>query len=216
PVFAIAPSALLSFVVNAYFGGGSGPAQPSNRTNLTPTELRLAERIAEFQLTSISTAWADKLTLEPGDIGTMGVPDRLEMLPASDVLLRIAFSLNVGDFSSTVSLLLPFAALERYRERFAPPRKKEDPNAAQSWEPYFRRELPGIELEVAAVLSTQSIALADLLQLQAGAVIPLAPAEHVSLKIDNVTLAEGRYGSFDGVKAVQLQTLASLLFPPAG
>lgn len=213
PVFAIAPAGLLSFVVNSYFGGGSGFSAESTRVSLTPTELRLAERIAESQIASLVNAWADKLPLDPGEIATMGVPDRLEMLPRSDLLMRLAFELSVGDFTSTVSLLLPFASLEPYRARFAPPRKKEEPENTQSWEPFFRRELPGIELEVAGVLATQSIALADLLQLQPGAVIPLAPPEAVSLKVDNVTLAEGRYGSYDGTKAVQLETLGSLLLP---
>ncbi|EAQ98436.1 FliM/FliN family flagellar motor switch protein [Congregibacter litoralis] len=215
PVFAIAPADLLSFVVNAYFGGGSGGPAESARSNLTPTELRLAERIAEFQLSSMINSWVDKLPLEAGEINTLGMPDRLEMLPASEMLLRIAFTLSAGDFSSALSVMLPFAALEPYRERFAPPRKQDDVFEGQTWEPFFRRELPGIELEVAGVLATQSIALADLLELEAGAVIPLAPAEQVSLKVDNVTLAEGRYGSFDGVKAVQLHRLASLLFPAA-
>ncbi|EED30887.1 Surface presentation of antigens protein [gamma proteobacterium NOR5-3] len=215
PVFAIAPAELLSFVVNAYFGGGSAAPSDSSRSSLTPTELRLAERIAEFQLSSISQAWTDKLALEAGELTTLGVPDRLEMLPSSDMLLRIAFSLSAGEFSSQISLMLPFAALEPYRERFLPPRKKDEVSDGKSWEPFFRRELPGIELEVAGVLATQSIALADLLQLQAGMVIPIKPPEEVRLNIDNVTLAEGRYGSFDGVKAVQLHRLASLLLSAA-
>ena len=66
-------------------------------------------------------------------------------------------------------------------------------------------------LEVAGVLATRPIALADLLELSEGAVIPLAPPDQVSLKADGVTLAEGRYGTFDGTKAVQLERLASVL-----
>ncbi|MFK8043455.1 flagellar motor switch protein FliM [Congregibacter sp.] len=212
PAFCISPSGLLSFAVNAYFGGGGAP-QENTRTSLTPTELRLAERIAEFQIASIVESWREKLPLEAGELGTMGVPDRLEMLPSSDILLSLVFSLSVGEFSSSVNLLLPFASLEPYRARFAPPRKKDEPSDGQSWEPFFRRELPGIELDLAGVLATQSIALSDLLELEAGAVIPLKSTEEVILKIENVTLAEGRYGSFDGKKAVQVQTLASSLLP---
>lgn len=211
PVFCTAPATLLSFVVNAYFGGGSGAPQANSRTSLTPTELRMGGRIAEFQVASITEAWREKLSLEAGELATMGVPDRLEMLPSSDILLSLGFSLTVGEFTSTLHMLMPFAALEPYRARFAPPKKKEEPVDGQSWEPFFRRELPGIELEIAGVLTTQSIALADLLELQAGAVIPLANTEAVSLNIENVTLAEGSYGSFDGLKAVQLHTLASSL-----
>jgi flagellar motor switch protein FliM len=212
PVFAIGPASLLSFIVNAYFGGGGhGAPADTRRSHLTPSELRLAERLAEIQLNCITQAWADKLPLEAGDLSTLGVPDRLEMLPGTDVLLRLAFTLSAGDLESTVQLLLPFSSLEPYRDRFAPPRKKEAADSGPSWEPFFRRELPGIELELAAVLATRPIALADLLQLQEGAIIPLTAPEMVSLKVENVLLAEGRFGTFEGFKAVQLQRLASLL-----
>lgn len=212
PVFAIAPASLLSYTVNAYFGGGGhGAPADTSRSHLTPTELRLAERYAEIQLKSLTQAWADKLALEAGELSTLSVPDRLEMLPASDVLLRLAFSLSAGEFESSIQLLLPFASLEPYRERFAPPRKKEAADSGTSWEPFFRRELPGIELELAAVLATRPIALADLVQLEAGAVIPLPAPELVSLKVEDVLLGEGRFGTFEGFKAVQLQRLASLL-----
>jgi len=60
------------------------------------------------------------------------------------------------------------------------------------------------------VLDTRSISLADLLELRPGAVLPLAPPEEVRLLVDGVTLAEGRYGTFEGMKAVQLTRLGNL------
>lgn len=212
-VYTINPAPLLSYVVNAYFGGRKLTAPPGdNRTVLTPTELRTAERLAEIQLDCLTRAWADKIPLEVGDLLTLGTPDRLELLPPGDLLLRLQFALaTTNDEEYILEVLLPFAGLEPYRDRFVPPRKKDDVLDADSWEPYFRRELPKIEVEIAGVLATRPIALADLLELSAGAVIPLAPPEEVSIKADGILLAEGRYGSYDGAKAVQLERLASVL-----
>lgn len=210
-VFFVIPGGFLSFVVNAYFGGGKAKLSQSERTILTPTELRVAERIAERQLRCLREAWSEKLSLEPGDLVTMGTPDRLEMMPGGDLLLRLRFKLLSDDQEMYLDVFLPFAELEPYRDRFAPPKKKDLAANVDSWEPFFRRELPGIEIEVAGVLATQPIALAELLQLARGSVIPIAPPEKVSLKVDDITLAEGSYGSFEGNKAVQLEKLASVL-----
>ncbi len=209
PVFVVSPASLLSFVTNAYFGGGNAAAQ-ATRESLTPTELRIAERIAEQQLTCLVEAWQDKLALESGELATLGVADRIEMLPRSDVLLKLTFTLSVGEFEGRGHVLIPFSELEPYRARFAPPRSKDETDKGSGWEPYLRRELPGIDLEFAAVLDTRSISLADLLELRPGAVLPLAPPEEVRLLVDGVTLAEGRYGTFEGMKAVQLTRLGNL------
>lgn len=215
-VFCIAPAALLSYVVNAYFGGRKLSAiNSASRSALTPTELRTAERIAELQLECLCSAWADKIPLEVGDLLTLGAPDRLELLPINDLMLRLQFVVAAGEEEFQLDILLPFASLEPYREKFLPPRKDDEIAEADSWEPFFRRELPAIELEVSGVLTTRPIALAELLELSAGAVIPMAPPESVTLKSDGVTLAEGRYGTHDGEKAMQVERLASLLGHPA-
>jgi flagellar motor switch protein FliM len=149
--------------------------------------------------------------MQAGDLATLGAADRLEAVPRSEQLLQLGFTLGLGETQHRIRLLLPFAALEPYRERFAPPRKSADLAGDASWEPFFRRELPLIEIELAGVLATRPIALADLLQLREGAVLPIPAPATVSLKAEDVTLGEGRYGSFEGTKAVQIQRLASLL-----
>jgi flagellar motor switch protein FliM len=58
-----------------------------------------------------------------------------------------------------------------------------------------------------ACLASRPIALAELLSLSRGSVVPLPAPGDVSLQVEGVTLAEGRYGSFEGMKAVQLERL---------
>lgn len=212
PVFVITPSALLSHVVNAYFGGGKTTAPAGeDRVALTPTELRVAERIAGLHLRTMCESWIDKLPLEAGDTATLGVPDRLEMVPRTDLLLRLRFSLSAGEFEANLDLFLPFSELEPYRDRFSPPKKKDEVDPGDSWEPFFRRELPAIEVDVSAVMATKSMSLAELLELSAGSVIAMPAPEEVRLQVEDAVVAEGRYGSFEGAKAVQLLRLASVL-----
>lgn len=213
PIFVVSPTSLLSNVVNAYFGG-SAVMSPKTETKiaLTPTELRVAERIANMHLQCLCSAWLDKLPLEIGDAATLGMPDRLEMVPRTELLLRIRLSLGLADSEAPLDLMLPFRELEPYKDRFRPPRKSDkEVNIEASWEPFFRRELPSIKVEVSGTLATKTMALADVMELTPGAVIPLSPPEDVSIHLDGLLVAEGQYGSHEGMKAVKINTLGSML-----
>ncbi|MEE4109780.1 MAG: FliM/FliN family flagellar motor switch protein [Halieaceae bacterium] len=205
----ITPGPLISFVVNRYFGGGSLPSPAaSERSSLTPTELRLGERIASLALNSLAASWQDRLAIEPGALQTRAVADAIEALPSSDLLLQLGFTVTAGDVDGRIQVLLPFADLAPHQPRFAPPRKQQEARDEDaSWAPFFRRELPRLEIEVVACLASRPIALAELLSLSRGSVVPLPAPGDVSLQVEGVTLAEGRYGSFEGMKAVQLERL---------
>ncbi|MEE4277791.1 MAG: FliM/FliN family flagellar motor switch protein [Halieaceae bacterium] len=209
PVFLIAPSSLLSFIVNAYFGGSTTRTTEA-REHLTPTELRIAERLVEIQLGCLTDAWRDKLPLDASEPVTLGVADRLQMLPGTDVLLKLAFSMTLGEFEGKAYIFVPFAELEKYQPRFAPPRREAAHEKSDSWEAYFRRELADIEIEVAAVFSGRSITLAELLEVKTGSVVPIAPPEQVRLCVEGTTIASGRYGALDGMKAVQVHRLGRI------
>lgn len=207
PVFTTCPAPLLSFIVNAYFGGGMGKPEGGEREALKASELHLAERVADLTFGSLVQSWTDKLPLEVTGSKTLDVADRLEMLPRKEKLVRLGYELVAGELSTQIQILIPFTALEPYRARFAPPSKKDGVEESESWEPYFRRELPVIRVEVAGVLAERSMSIAELTALEKGMVIPLAPPEDVRLQIGETSLGTGRYGSFEGTRAVQLQRL---------
>ena len=133
-------------------------------------------------------------------------PDKLEAQPARDVALLIGFDITAGEFRGQLQLALPLAALESHRERFAPPRRSAE--TGPGWEPYFRRELRAVPLELTGVLCTRDYALADLLALRVGSVLPLEMPADVELLVEGEPFARGSYGSHEGRKAIKITRLA--------
>lgn len=207
PCHVLMPPELLSLLVNQYFGGGRNalPAQQS-RSSLTPSELRLAERLAGLVGEAMAAAWADKLALRPGEPTVVMHPDRLESVPARDVALLLAFDLAVGDWRSSLRVVIPFALLEPHRQRFAPPRRGAE--EGPGWEPYLRRELLQVPVEVSGVLCSRELPLAELLTLRIGSVLPIEVPAEAELRVEGEAFAAGKYGSHDGRKAVKLTRLA--------
>ncbi|MFT7287173.1 MAG: flagellar motor switch protein FliM [Halieaceae bacterium] len=211
-LFITSPVGLLSLFVNHYFGGSSNlSASATQRESITPSELRLAERVATLLTESMVEAWSEKLEIQAGEPGTLDFPERIAALPDDEILLRIGFRVSMEQTEGVIQMLLPFASLEPFRSRLAPPRREKARDTASEgvWESYMRRELPGIEIELAAVLASQRITLQELMQLNTGSIVPISSPDTVTLSVDQTALAEGRYGAFDGAKAVQILRLLS-------
>ena len=71
-----------------------------------------------------------------------------------------------------------------------------------------RRELRAVPLELTGVLCTRDYALADLLALRVGSVLPLEMPADVELLVEGEPFARGSYGSHEGRKAIKITRLA--------
>lgn len=208
---------LLSYLVNQYYGGGrTAPPAVRSRAQLSGSELRMAERLAELVLETQREAWADRLTLAPGEIEMAMHPDALAAEPGSELALCFSFSVHLADGSSPLRLILPFAGLEPHKLRFAPPRRRDGGSEAPTWEPHLRRELLTVPVELSAVLASRDMSLAELLALGVGSVIAMPAPGSARLQVEGEPFAEGQYGAHGGHKAVKLTTLARRLTGAAG
>ncbi|MEZ5556323.1 flagellar motor switch protein FliM [Haliea sp.] len=205
----VCPAPLLSQLVNDYFGGVRGGSVANlPRTALTPSELRLAERVAEQVTGSLVAAWADKLPLEPGEAHTAPHVDAIASLPSGDKLVQMVFAVTLNELTTDVALLLPFAALEPWKQRFSAPRKAAAEDAGQGWGPHLRRELPAVKVDVAVMLASRELTLGEVLGLRVGSVIDIAVPDEVDLCVEGVRLASGRYGAYEGHKAIKITGFA--------
>ena len=198
------PGELLTTLVNYYFGGGSLPA-PTMPIRVTPSEQRIGERVSKTFFRTMSEIWSDRFPLTFGDLFIDITPDRFSMLPKSLGLAVIPFEVSIGDNESyLVRLLIPFDALETHEESFIPRTISEPRTTSYSaWEPEIRAALPEVSVEVRGELCELKATLRTLLQMQVGTTIPISEPSQVELFLAADSIAVGRYGAFDGFKAMQ-------------
>ena len=198
------PGELLTTLVNHYFGGGSLPA-PMMPSRVTPSEQRIGERVSKTFFRAMSEIWSDRFPLTFGDLFIDITPDRFSMLPKSMGLAVFPFEVSISDNESNViRMLIPFDALEAYEESFMP-RTAAEPSATNysAWEPEIRAALPEVRLEVRGELCELKATLRTLLQMQVGTTIPISEPSEVELFSEADSIAVGRYGAFEGFKAMQ-------------
>jgi flagellar motor switch protein FliM len=198
------PGELLTTLVNHYFGGGSQPA-PMMPSRVTPSEQRIGERVSKTFFRAMSEIWSDRFPLTFGDLFIDITPDRFSMLPKSLGLAVMPFQVSINDSEShVVRLLIPFDALGAHEESFMP-KTSAEPSATSysAWEPEIRAVLPEVSVEVRGELCELKATLRTLLQMQVGTTIPIGEPSEVELFSEADSIAVGRYGAFDGFKAMQ-------------
>lgn len=200
----VLPGALLSFLVNEYFGGAA-VEPPRLAGKVTPSEQRIGERLTKDFLRVMGEIWSDRLPLGFGDLYIDNTPDRLSLLPGETGFVVLTFLITVGDkHRSELRLLMPFEGIEPYAPNLMPKQLEEEPVVtAPGWEAGLRAAVPDIPVEVAGVLTGLETSIRSLLAMHVGMVIPIDAPEEIRLQVDGRNRGRGGYGSFDGQMAVQ-------------
>lgn len=200
----VLPGELLTELVNHYFGGGSLPA-PTMPKRVTPSEQRIGERVSKSFFRVMSEIWSGRLPIAFGDLFIDITLDRFSMLPRSEGFSVIPFQLAIGDEKDyLITLLVPFDALEAHKESLIPKRNSEpSKESLGAWDPEIRTALPDVPVEVSGELCELRATLRSLLKMQVGTVIPISDPSEVELLLEGDSIAVGRYGAFDGFKAMQ-------------
>ena len=203
-IHAVLPGGLLTTLVNHYFGGGSLPS-PAMKSRVTPSEQRIGERVAKNFFRSMTEIWSDRMPLSFGDLYVDVTPDRFAMIPKATGFAVFPFAVDLGNEDKhTLNLLIPFDNLETHEDCFKPatkPLARED--KASDWEPEMKAILPTVPVEVRGELCDIKATLRALLKMQVGTTIPISEPAEVKIVLDSDAIARGRYGAFDGFKAMQ-------------
>jgi len=199
------PGAMLSFLVNQYFGGG-GMETPTMSGKVTPSEQRLGERLGKDVLRTMTEIWADRLSIAPGDLYIDITPDRLALTPGDVGYVVLTFRVTAGElFEGDFRIMLPFEGLEPYQATLKPRvRQAEEAVHEPEWETRLQKAIPDISVEVSGVMTQIETTVRNLLAMRVGMVIPIPEPEQIRLTVDDRSLARGGYGAHEGNRAVQI------------
>jgi flagellar motor switch protein FliM len=169
PVLFTASTSMLYSAVDRILGG-SGKINKVPK-DFTAAEYTVADALVGPFLDRICESLAEVQKLEWSVQNRFCNPSMAQILPSQDVVLSIYFQAS-GDFLiGDLRLVLPFASIEPLLERF----KRDsvtglEPGAARQ---SVERNVKSVPIEIAAEIGQARIRLRQLLELQAGDVIPL-------------------------------------------
>jgi flagellar motor switch protein FliM len=179
--------------------GGLDPGRPEER-GLTEIELALARRLFAVLVSGLSLSWQDLLGLRLS-IETLETQQHsIQLAPPSEPSLVVTVELRDQGSSSTLSLVVPYLAIEPVAARLQGALHYNETSLAAQADPAvaaaLRSSLAAVEVELRAEIAALEIPLGRALALAEGDVIRLGrPAERgVSVAVGGLVLYRGRPG----------------------
>ncbi|MDX1736550.1 MAG: FliM/FliN family flagellar motor switch protein [Halioglobus sp.] len=207
--YVVMPAELLSMVVDRYFGGGVGEgAGGVARESLTHSERRVNDTVLEGFLATLTDIWREKISFNPTVESFESNPDFLQVPVPGEQVLCFPFSLRIGEWSTTISWVVPYASMEPLRPKLASssfPLPQTVKNA--DWEKHFARELQHVELEVSGAFLSDKVSIADVLGFKTGSIVPLKMPDEVVVSVEGQPFSTGEHGVLNGHKSIKIKQM---------
>lgn len=209
--------ALVSAVVEAFFGGVGEEAQAPEPTHLSPIETRIAEVIAEQAIKAMSAGFADVLptsfSLEP----LRAEPDASPLGKPGTAVLVAALVLRGIGRQSELDIAIPRAALEAFKDRLTAAPRVEDAASDPEWSDRFEAEISRTNMRLQAIIAVPTMNLRDLADLRRGHVLalPAGAKANVGLSCAGDPLFRCELGQSAGFYTVRIEEVLEGLASPS-
>jgi flagellar motor switch protein FliM len=183
--------------------GGEAAQAPAER-HMTEIDWMLTRGVLDSVVHQLSVAWEDLggTQLVRGDVDMEG--DAGVLTPIGEPTLSVVFGTKIDGLSSTISLLIPWGAIEPFTEsiRGAGGEPRADPQGADA----LRRSVAGAQVLLRAEVGSVQMPIERMLELSSGVLLPLQEraADGVLLFAEGVSLGRGHPGRSGLRRAVKL------------
>ena len=83
----------------------------------------------------------------------------------------------------------------------------------ERWAVLLKQELMHVKINISAVFAEKKIPVSDLINFQAGVIIPIDQPEQVMLLAEDMPIIRGQYGEYQGSTAVKVEDIVEIYQP---
>jgi len=207
---------LVSQTIDQLFGGqgrfarhSQGHAQGHAQGHeLTATELRIARRLLDAVLEAYGKAWEPVFPLRFEHLRSETDARFANIAAPTELVVTSSFSVDAGRGGARFHVCLPYAILEPIRGIIDKPMQAERSEANDRWTALLSAQVPDIEVELAANLTSAAITVRQLMRLETGDVIAIELPEVIAAEVDGVPVLECKYGVVHGRYALKVVRIA--------
>ncbi len=205
----VVESKLVFAVVDTFFGGtGSMEAKITGR-DFSSIEIRMIKNVVLNALEDLEKAWKPVHAVTTNYVRSEVNPQFAAIVPPTDVVLVLLFDIELETISGTLTICLPFAAIEPIMPKLKAQFQSEEMEVDQGWLRRLRSELMQTEVQGVVELGRTEITPAELLKFKTGDTLMLGNdvSQPMTLKIEGIPKFRGFPGVSKGSKAIQIDQI---------
>ena len=199
-------SKLVFAVVDTFFGGSGATEAKIVGRDFSAIEIRMTKNVVLSALEDLEKAWKPVHAVTTTYVRSEVNPQFAAIVPPTDVVLVILFEIEMENITGTLTICLPYAAIEPIIPKLKAQFQSEEMEVDQAWVRRLRTELLHTEVEAVAELGRTTITPAELLKFKVGDTLMIGNdvSDPLIMKVEGIPKFKGFPGVSRGSKAIQI------------
>ncbi len=195
---------LVFILVDNFFGGDGRFHAKIEGREFTPTERRIIQIVLEQAFVDLKEAWAPVLNVDFEYLDSEVNPALASIISPSEVIVVNSFTIELEGGGGQFHVAMPYSQLEPIRGKLDAGVQTDRDDVDERWTQALREEILSARVELDTTLVKTQISLRDVMQLEAGDVIPIDLPEHIVVKAGGLPSFRAKYGVSRGNLALKV------------
>lgn len=202
----VVESKLVFALVDNFFGGTGASEVKIVGRDFSAIEIRMTRNVILTALEDWEKAWKPVHAVTTTYVRSEVNPQFAAIVPPTDVVLVIVFDIEMENSSGTLTVCIPYAAVEPIMPKLKASFQSEQMEADQVWINRLRGELMQTNIEMVAELGSTQITPDVLMELKVGDTLMLGNdvSDPLTVKIKDIPKFQGFPGVSRGMKALKI------------
>ncbi|KEA64296.1 Flagellar motor switch protein FliM [Marinobacterium lacunae] len=190
-------------LVDQFFGGDGRHAKIEGR-EFTPTETRLVNKTLQQLFVDLQEAWRPVMDIKFQHVGSEVNPAMANVVNPTEVVVVSTFQVDLEGGTGELHITLPYSMLEPIRETLVSGYQNTEDQQDERWRAALSRDVLLAPLDINLVVAEREMTLRDVMQLEAGDVIPVEMEEKLPLFAHGVPVYNCQLGTSRGNLAIKI------------
>ena len=197
------PKLVFTLVDNFFGGDGRFHAKIEGR-DFTAVEMRIVQKVLEKIFIDLQEAWEPVYKVHFEYVQSEVNPQFANIVTPSEVVVISSFQVELDGGAGEMHITLPYSMIEPIRETLDSGVQSDISDRDERWIKSLREEMVAAPIEIDSTLTETEITVRELLELQAGDVIPVSVPDTLVARVEGVPVFRGRFGASRGMCALKV------------
>ncbi|WP_417762050.1 flagellar motor switch protein FliM [Shewanella sp.] len=195
---------LVFILVDNFFGGDGRFHAKIEGREFTPTERRIIQLLLKIIFEDYKDAWAPVMDVEFDYLDSEVNPAMANIVSPTEVVVVNSFHIEVDGGGGDFHITMPYSMIEPIRELLDAGVQSDKQDTDMRWSQALRDEIMDVKVSVDARLLEKELTLRDVMEMQAGDIIPVEMPEHLVMKIEDLPSYRCKLGRVKENLALQI------------
>lgn len=195
---------LVFILVDNFFGGDGRFHAKIEGREFTPTERRIIQLLLKIIFEDYKDAWAPVMDVEFDYLDSEVNPAMANIVSPTEVVVVNSFHIEVDGGGGDFHITMPYSMIEPIRELLDAGVQSDKQDTDMRWSQALRDEIMDVDVSIDARLLEKELTLRDVMEMQAGDIIPVEMPEHLVMKIEDLPTYRCKLGRVKDNMALQI------------